>query len=146
MPSVLYVLAPVASVALGCLTLYLLGEEQFLDRTWLMIGGFMVGFCISMVVFFAAIVSWASRGDAHRLMASARRPVPSILYVLATLSSVALGCLTLYLIGDEPFQGDDRLMVWAFMAGFSISMAVSFAAIARWTSRADTHSRGRITM
>ena len=60
-PSVLYVLAFVASFGCGALTLFAIGEERFLENTALMIGGFMGGAAVSLTVLVFIISRWAQR-------------------------------------------------------------------------------------
>ena len=60
-PSVLYVLAFVASVGVGALTLFAIGEDRFLENTALMIGGFMGGAAVSLTCFVFIISRWAQR-------------------------------------------------------------------------------------
>ncbi len=127
LPSVLYVLAlPVSAVA-GGVVLYLIGEERIREHPWLMIGSFMAGCSISLVACAAAIVRWASRGDPRGRVVT---PGPTVaLYALAILVSAGVGALVLYLIGEERFREHQRLMIGAFMAGFSISLVACNAAI-----------------
>jgi hypothetical protein len=58
-PSVLYVGAVVASVGVGAITLYLIGEDRFLENLWLLVGGFMGGVTVSLTLFVFLISRWA---------------------------------------------------------------------------------------